>query len=146
VLPRVAPQWQTIGVPAPLSILITFGVIACLAIVLRWTYGSDASERHYPPPPGEEFGGPRTITPVHDVLAAEAAGEDLSDEWATLTEDEGYGLLRTVLATDDPDQAAVASTLLRGGGIRCTTTTRPDGRTAVLVFGEQLDQARRLVG
>jgi hypothetical protein len=146
VLPRVAWQWQTIGVPAPLSILITFGVIACLAIVLRWTYGSDASERHYPPPPGEEPAPPRTITPVHDILAAEAAGEDLSDEWATLTEDEGYGLLRTVLATDDAEQASVARAVLRGSGIRCTTTTRPDGRTAVLVFAEQLDQARRLVG
>lgn len=145
MLPPVAPQWQTIGVPAPLSILITFGVIACLAVVLRWTYGSDASERYYPPPPGDEPGPPRVVTSMHDFLGPEE-GETVPDDWATLTEDEGYGLLRTVLATADPAQVAAARALLRDSGIRCTVATRPDGRTAVLVFGEQLDQARRLVG
>jgi hypothetical protein len=143
VLPRVAWQWQTIGVPAPLSILITFGVIACLAVVLRWTYGSDG-ERDYPPPPGEPAAPPRTITPVHDLLAAEVAAE--LDDWPTLTEDEGYGLLRTVLASNDPVRVGTVRALLRGSGIRCTVATRPDGRTAVLVFAEQLDRARRLVG
>lgn len=143
MLPLVARQWQTIGVPAPLSILITFGVIACLAIVLRWTYGSDASERHYPPPPGDELAPPRVITPAHDILGD---GSLVPDEWVTVTDDEGYGLLRTVLATADPRQAAAVRVLLRDSGIRSTVATRPDGRTAVLVFGEQLDQARRLVG
>ncbi len=59
---------------------------------------------------------------------------------------EDYGLLCPAAVTDDPDLADEIRELLAGAGIRSTSAIRPDGRFLVLVFGEEAEEARRLVG
>jgi hypothetical protein len=59
---------------------------------------------------------------------------------------EDYGLLRPAAVTDDPRLAREIRVLLAAAGIRATQAVGPDGRLAVLVFPEELDAARRLVG
>ncbi|MGA8116743.1 MAG: hypothetical protein WCA46_24170 [Actinocatenispora sp.] len=143
--------------PAPVSILIAFGLIAGLAVVLRWTYGSDLAERRYlasptvddePPQPARlEHLGTVSIPDLlpdgrHDAL--DPAPLDAQVE-AVESTDEGYGLLRTVVITATTRQANLVREVLLDGGIRSTTATRPGG-VSVLVFVHQLDQAHRLVG
>jgi len=65
---------------------------------------------------------------------------------AIFGESEDYGLLCPAAATDDPDVAEEIRTLLAAAGIRSTSAARPDGRLLVLVFPEEVDEARRLVG
>jgi hypothetical protein len=65
---------------------------------------------------------------------------------AIFGEAEDYGLLCPAAATDDPDIAEEIRTLLAAAGIRSTSAVRPDGRLLVLVFPEEVDEARRLVG
>jgi hypothetical protein len=60
-------------------------------------------------------------------------------------EPEDYGLLRAAAIVDEPDDAEEIRLLLADAGIRCTQAVRTDGRLAVLVFGEELEAARRLV-
>ena len=78
------------------------------------------------------------------------AGEDpLRELYAGLAifgEAEDYGLLCPAAATDDPDIAEEIRTLLAAAGIRSTSAVRTDGRLLVLVFPEEVDEARRLVG
>jgi hypothetical protein len=57
-----------------------------------------------------------------------------------------YGLLRPAAVTIGPETADEIRRLLRDAGIRATQTYDRDGRTLVLVFAEELDEARRLVG
>jgi hypothetical protein len=57
-----------------------------------------------------------------------------------------YGLLCPVAVTDDPDLADEIRRLLGDAGIRATQVVDDDGRTAVLVFAEEVEEARRLVG
>lgn len=64
---------------------------------------------------------------------------------AILAEPEDYGLLRPAAVTDDPDEAEEIRLLLTDAGIRSTQAIRSDGRLAVLVFGEELEAALRLV-
>jgi hypothetical protein len=61
-------------------------------------------------------------------------------------EAEDYGLLCPAAATDDPDIAEELRGLLAAAGIRSTSAARPDGRLLVLVFREEVEEARRLVG
>jgi hypothetical protein len=61
-------------------------------------------------------------------------------------EREDYGLLCPAAVTADPEVAAEIRRLLAAAGIRCTYATGRDGRIAVLVFAEQVEEARRLVG
>ncbi len=158
-------SWRSSGrltdVPAPLSILIAFGLIAGLAIVLRWTYGSDPVEhrgQELPAEPAMDEGPVSAAGPVtrsasttapeqlpdggHDALDP-APGDGHID--AAESEDEGFGLLRTVLLTADERQASLVREILRDAGIRSTVSLQGPG-IAVLVFSDQLDQARRLVG
>jgi hypothetical protein len=72
--------------------------------------------------------------------------ESLHEGLAIFGEAEDYGLLCPAAATDDPDIAEEIRTLLAAAGIRSTSATRPDGRLLVLVFPEEVDEARRLVG
>ena len=65
---------------------------------------------------------------------------------AIFAEPDDYGLLRAAAVTDEPDTADEIRALLAAAGIRATHAVRPDGRTAVLVFAEHVDEARRLVG
>ena len=65
---------------------------------------------------------------------------------AIFAEPEDYGLLDTAAITDEPQTADDMRLLLRAAGIRATHAIRADGRVAVLVFPEHVDEARRLVG
>ena len=71
---------------------------------------------------------------------------DLYGGLSIFGETEDYGLLCPAAATDDPDIAEEIRTLLAAAGIRSTSAVRPDGRLLVLVFPEEVDEARRLVG
>ena len=64
---------------------------------------------------------------------------------AIFADPEDYGLLCPAAVTDEPDEAEEIRLLLADAGIRCTQVVRHDGRLAVLVFGEELEAARRLV-
>ena len=65
---------------------------------------------------------------------------------AIFSEPDDYGLLRPAAVTDEPAVAAEIRQLLADAGIRATHAVRLDGRVTVLVFAEELAEARRLVG
>ena len=65
---------------------------------------------------------------------------------AIFSEREDYGLLCPATVVDDPAVADVVRRLLADAGIRATQAVRSDGRVAVLVFPEEYEEARRLVG
>jgi hypothetical protein len=74
------------------------------------------------------------------------AREEGGDGLAIFGEPEDYGLLCPAAVTDD---AAVADEILRllgDAGIRATQAVDREGRMAVLVFAEEVEEARRLVG
>jgi hypothetical protein len=60
--------------------------------------------------------------------------------------EDDYGLLGPAAVADSPEVADEIRRLLGDAGIRATHAIAPDGRTAVLVFAEQLEEARRVVG
>jgi hypothetical protein len=68
------------------------------------------------------------------------------DGLAIFRERADYGLLCPAAVTAEPEVAAEVRRLLAAAGIRATYATSRDGRIAVLVFAEQLEEARRLVG
>jgi hypothetical protein len=57
-----------------------------------------------------------------------------------------YGLLIPAAVADDPDLADDVRTMLADAGIRSTCALRADARVMVLVFAEEVEEARRLVG
>jgi hypothetical protein len=57
-----------------------------------------------------------------------------------------FGLLCAAAVTEDADMADEIQHLLGDAGIRATSATRRDGRYLILVFGEEVEEARRLVG
>jgi hypothetical protein len=57
-----------------------------------------------------------------------------------------YGLLCPAAVAGEPEAAAEIRRLLATAGIRATQAVDRDGRTAVLVFAEELEEARRLAG
>ncbi|GAA2894729.1 hypothetical protein Acy02nite_59580 [Actinoplanes cyaneus] len=61
-------------------------------------------------------------------------------------EQEDYGLLSPAAVTDEPEVADEIRRLLSSAGIRATSAIRRDGRVCVLVFAEEVEEARRLVG
>jgi hypothetical protein len=68
-------------------------------------------------------------------------------QWTMVREpEEDYGLLGPAAFADTPEIADEIRRMLVDAGIRATQATGPDGRTAVLVFTEQLEEARRVVG
>ena len=69
-----------------------------------------------------------------------------ADGLAIFQEPDDYGLLCPAAVTDDPAVADEIRRLLGDAGIRATQTVGCDGRTAVLVFAEEVAEARRLVG
>jgi hypothetical protein len=74
--------------------------------------------------------------PLRDLYADGLAIFDLDD----------YGLLSAAAVTDDRELADDVRAMLADAGIRSTCATRRDGRVTVLVFAEEVDEARRLVG
>jgi hypothetical protein len=65
---------------------------------------------------------------------------------AIFGEPDDYGLLCAAAVSDQTDVADEIRRLLRDAGIRATQAVGDDGRVAVLVFVEELEEARRLVG
>jgi hypothetical protein len=60
--------------------------------------------------------------------------------------EDDYGLLGPAAVADTPEIADEIRQLLGDAGIRATRAVGRDGRTAVLVFAEELEEARRVVG
>ena len=82
-----------------------------------------------------------------DLRWAEQADDPLRELYglAIFTDPDDYGLLCAAAVTDSPDDADDIRMLLAAAGIRATRGVRADGRVAVLVFPEEVDEARRLV-
>jgi hypothetical protein len=57
-----------------------------------------------------------------------------------------YGLLATAAVARTQADALLVKEHLRSAGIRATLATAPDGQIRVLVFGDEVVRARRLVG
>jgi hypothetical protein len=73
-------------------------------------------------------------------------GESAPDGLAIFGEREpDYGLLRPAAIAADPEVADEIRRRLGDAGIRATQTCDRDGRTVVLVFADQVEEARRLV-
>ncbi|HET9518099.1 MAG TPA: hypothetical protein VFO77_10265 [Actinoplanes sp.] len=68
------------------------------------------------------------------------------DGLAIFGDPDDYGLLVAAALADDRELADDVRAMLTDAGIRSTLAQRPDGRYAVLVFTEDVEQARRLVG
>ncbi len=100
--------------------LIALATVAVLALVF-WRLGLDWVER--------------ADDPLREVYGLSIFGDP-----------EDYGLLCPAAVTDEPDEAEEIRLLLADAGIRATLAVRRDGRVLVLVFGEELEEARRLVG
>ena len=83
---------------------------------------------------------------LHWTFAREDNGDRYADGLAIFGEPDDYGLLCPVAVTDDPDLADDIRRLLGDAGIRATKAVDRDGRMAVLVFAEEFEAARRLVG
>ncbi len=66
------------------------------------------------------------------------------DGLSIFSECEDYGLLWPAAVTEDPEVADEIRRLLADAGIRATSATRCDGRVSVLVFAEEVEEARRL--
>src|SRR4051812_10260061 len=62
---------------------------------------------------------------------------------AIFPQPDDYGLLCPAAVTDEPEIAAEIRRLLADAGIRATQAVRLDGRVTVLVFAEQVEEARR---
>jgi hypothetical protein len=118
--------------------LIAFGLIGVLALALWWAFGRDADP----------------LAGVHAAPGRELAHRERRDGHQQSSghgqtappPDEDYGLLRPALVAEDLTGAGAVRARLAEAGIRATLSTGLDGRTRVLVFAEELDRARRLVG
>ena len=73
-------------------------------------------------------------------------GDPYADGLAIFGDPEDYGLLCPAAVTAEEDVADEIRVLLGAAGIRATQAVGRDGRMAVLVFVEEVEEARRLVG
>jgi hypothetical protein len=90
--------------------------------------------------------GPLIAVGLVVVLGVVFRRMGLGLQW-TLTREpsDDYGLLGPAAFADTPEIADEIRQMLGDVGIRATQAVGPDGRTAVLVFAEQLEEARRVV-
>ena len=109
--------WYLIGPP------IAFALIGLLGTIL-WRLG-----------PQQETG--REQDPLDDLRP---------DGQATFADPDEYGLLCPAALTEDPGVTEEIRRLLCDAGIRATSAMRRDGRFLILVFAEDVERARRLVG
>jgi hypothetical protein len=79
-------------------------------------------------------------------LQPTGSGETAPDGLAIFGERDDYGLLWPAAVADDTEVADEIRRFLSEAGIRATTAIRRDGRVSVLVFSEEVEEARRLVG
>lgn len=83
----------------------------------------------------------RSAAPPTPAPAALPAPTRLTD---CITAD--YGLLATAAVARTHADALLVKEHLRSAGIRSTLANAPDGQVRVLVFGDEVVRARRLVG
>jgi hypothetical protein len=110
--------WYLIG-PLIAVALVGFLGAVCWRIGLQWTLGHQDTD------------------PLRDLYP---------HGLAIFGDPEDYGLLYPAAVTDEPEVAEEIRRLLGDAGIRATQAISGDGRVAVLVFAEELEEARRLVG
>lgn len=84
-------------------------------------------------------------TAANETAIDETAGSETDANGTDTDEGDDYGLLRAAALTDDPALATDIRRLLVDAGIRATYAVRRDRQLVVLVFDEQVEQARRLV-
>jgi hypothetical protein len=110
--------WYLIG---PLVAVVLVGFIGALfwRMGLQWTLARDDED------------------PLRDLY---------TDGLAIFGEPEDYGLLCPAAVTEEPEVADEVRRLLGDAGIRATQVVDRDGWVAVLVFAEEVEEARRLVG
>ena len=83
---------------------------------------------------------------LHWTFARDEGSDRYAEGLTIFGEPDDYGLLRPAAVTDYPDVADEIRRLLGDAGIRATQIVDHDGRMAVLVFAEEVEEARRLVG
>jgi hypothetical protein len=127
----ITPQAYLVGP------LIAFGVIGALALILWRALGRDA----------DPLAGVSAIRGRELAQRGRRGGHERRDGRgsAERPEHEDFGLLRPALVAEDLTSAGAVRARLAEAGIRATVSTGLDGRTRVLVFGEELDRARRVV-
>ncbi|HEX6684308.1 MAG TPA: hypothetical protein VF062_16005 [Candidatus Limnocylindrales bacterium] len=108
--------------------LIAMVMIAVMAVLLHRSLRASEPE----PEPA-----PAATEPV------EPRARDLTD---TGSMPDDYGLLAPAAVTRTRADALLVKEQLRGAGIRSTLANTADGQVQVLVFGDQVVRARRLVG
>jgi hypothetical protein len=86
--------------------------------------------------------GPQSLVGRHE----DRLRDRYADGLAIFGQREDYGLLCPAVVTDEREVADEILRLLAAAGIRATLATARDGRVAVLVFAEEVDEARRRVG
>ncbi len=77
---------------------------------------------------------------------ADVRREPYADGLAIFGDGDDYGLLSPAAVADDPDLAHAVRMMLADVGIRSTCAPGADGRVLVLVFAEEVEEARRLAG
>lgn len=143
------------------QLALVFGLIALLALVLRWTFSRDSGLPHRRP--RRLFGRrdvpgtlPPTASPISPAAAPRAStgspttGTSARSSSATSGSSssrtsEDYGLLAVAADVATAEEAAAVRRLLTEAGIRNTSTVS-GGRHKVLVFGHELMRARRVAG
>ncbi len=83
---------------------------------------------------------------LHWTFAGDEGPDRYADGLAIFGGPDDYGLLCPAAVTDDADVADEIRRMLGDAGIRATHAVDREGRTAVLVFAEEVETARRLVG
>ncbi|WP_213007422.1 hypothetical protein [Paractinoplanes toevensis] len=83
---------------------------------------------------------------LHWTFAREDGHDAYAAGLAIFGDPDDYGLLCPAAVTDDADLADEIQRLLGDAGIRATQAADREGHTAVLVFAEEVEEARRLVG
>jgi uncharacterized membrane protein len=101
-------------------------IVAVAAVMYR-------SLHHQPAPP--------SLPPPASVALPGVKPTALTDYLA-----DDYGLLATAAVARTHADALLVKEHLRTAGIRSTLATAPDGQIRVLVFGDEVVRARRLVG
>lgn len=81
---------------------------------------------------------------LHRSLRTPESGHTHIRDTGSMPDD--YGLLAPAAVTRTHAEALLVKEQLREAGIRCTFANTPEGQVQVLVFGDQVVRARRLVG
>jgi hypothetical protein len=92
------------------------------------------------------FLGPLIALFVVGVLAAVLRWTFSGDDRAGRADPEDYGLLCTVAVLETKPAAESMRVMLTEAGIRTTVAVGADGLVRVLVFDNDFDHARRVVG